>query len=231
MKHPLPFARRVANALLPRKQGPNTYYGKKVAEYVADRESDARWSAEAEVVSSLLAKMPKGLRVLDVPVGTGRFFAELAKVEAVVTAIDISNDMLKFAKKSAEAAGIAAVDFRRRPANRLSLQDASVDLALCIRFFGMLEVPLATAVIKEFRRVVQPQGTLVLYYPFRAELASSQEARASNKMAQKLESEILDLLAENGFELSERFLVGEVNDTAYAIGVFSSPPVVPTANS
>ena len=44
-------------------------------------------------------QLDKNLKIIDIPVGTGRFFSFYEANNYDVTAVDISNDMLKMAKK------------------------------------------------------------------------------------------------------------------------------------
>ncbi|MCL3883898.1 hypothetical protein [Marivita sp. GX14005] len=49
------------------------YYGGTAAKYDQVRQKQAWWHIEQEALGSLLDTLPKGLSVVDIPFGTGRF--------------------------------------------------------------------------------------------------------------------------------------------------------------
>lgn len=74
---------------------PNTYYGTKAANYDSERAHKDFWRKENAFVKEHVLKGP----VLDVPVGTGRYFDIYKSKGLDFLGIDISDDMLAQARK------------------------------------------------------------------------------------------------------------------------------------
>ncbi|HEY8542170.1 MAG TPA: class I SAM-dependent methyltransferase [Pseudothermotoga sp.] len=83
-------------------------------------------------------KLPKGSYILDVGCGTGRHSVELAKRGYNVTGIDISEEMLKEARKHCVEEGVAAEFIQADATNFIvdKLYDACI--CLCEGAFGLL---------------------------------------------------------------------------------------------
>jgi ubiquinone/menaquinone biosynthesis C-methylase UbiE len=79
--------------------GPRKYYGNVASGYDAKREKSEKWIQENRIVLEYLSTLDSGAKVLDVPVGTGRFvpYAEVRRFEYL--GVDISDDMIKEASK------------------------------------------------------------------------------------------------------------------------------------
>ncbi len=73
-----------------------------------------------------------GTSVLDVGTGTGRAALAMARIGAIVTAVDTSQEMLRVARSHAESAGLQ-VEFVSGDANELQFPDASFDLVISLR--------------------------------------------------------------------------------------------------
>lgn len=136
------------------------YVGRVAAGYDADRERQIKWAAEHRIVAELLAGLPAGATVLDVPVGTGRFLElyRLAGLEAI--GLDVSGDMLQVAR--AKVAPGQVVSLRRGNVLALDLADASVDVALCIRLLNMMEPQEMARALHELQRVARARVILSL---------------------------------------------------------------------
>lgn len=124
-----------------------------------DQEVNALIVLEEAYVNRLLAGVSY-TSVLDVGTRTGRYAIRLARNGAVVTAIDRSPEMLARARQAARNKGLA-IDFRQ-----ISLED---DLPFAAQRFDLLtcalmlcHVPNLGPVLREFARVLQPGGTLLL---------------------------------------------------------------------
>ena len=104
--------------------------------------------------------VPTGARVLDLGCGAGLDSLILAKrVEPIgrVVAIDFSEAMLTRARQAAAEAGVN-VTFHQADAERLPLDDASVDVAIVNGIFNLN--PARSEIFRELARVVRPDGNV-----------------------------------------------------------------------
>jgi SAM-dependent methyltransferase len=80
-----------------------SYIGTRARLYEKKRKNKRTWKKEQIIIFKFLEKISrihnKNLTVLDIPVGTGRFFKFYKKLDFLVTGIDISEDMLEQAEK------------------------------------------------------------------------------------------------------------------------------------
>ena len=99
--------------------------------------------------------------ILELAAGTGDtgfLAAERVGPSGRVISTDLSSGMLAAAKRRAAKLGVANVDFRTLDAERMDLEDASVDGALCR--WGYMLLPDPEAAFRETRRVLRPTGRL-----------------------------------------------------------------------
>jgi SAM-dependent methyltransferase len=108
----------------------------------------------------VLDALPPG-EVLDAACGTGRWASYLAERGHVVTGVDQSPAMLDLAR-----AKLPDARFLHGDLNRLPLDDASVDAAVCA--LSLVHVTDLTTAIGELARVVRPGGRVVVsdVHPF-----------------------------------------------------------------
>jgi len=100
-----------------------------------------------------------GARVLDVGTGTGRQAFAFAKKGYDVFGIDLSEDMLKEAKKNK---GYYSVKFEVADATNLPFEDNSFDVS-CVSFaLHDMILPVREKGLKEMVRVTRPKGTIVI---------------------------------------------------------------------
>ncbi len=108
-----------------------------------------------------------GNRVLEVGVGTGLALPHYAPSKRVV-GIDLSRDMLRRAQERVAAQRLRQVEgLIEMDAERMGFADASFDIAVAM--FTATVVPDARCLLREMRRVVRPEGTLLFVNHFRAE--------------------------------------------------------------
>ena len=124
----------------------------------ADRYDEHRPSYPADTVRWLLGDARD---VLDLGAGTGKLTAELVRLEARVTAVDPSADMLRVLHE--RMPGIAT---QVGTGERIPLADASVDLVTVAQAWHWVD-PAATSA--EVLRVLRPNGTLALIWNSRDE--------------------------------------------------------------
>jgi ubiquinone/menaquinone biosynthesis C-methylase UbiE len=126
------------------------YRGKMASGYEARRVKQQRWHIENDAVKYML----QGMRgtVLDVPCGSGRYFALYRKLGLKpVLAIDSSKEMLALAKE------------KLKPGQSLMFGDAtnlwpnnkSWDIAVCVRFLDLIDQDAMYIVLDELDRVTR----------------------------------------------------------------------------
>jgi ubiquinone/menaquinone biosynthesis C-methylase UbiE len=134
-------------------------YNQKIASsYEKDRVVEPIWAKEQDYVGNFINNVSSGQQLLDIPVGTGRFFSFYAKAGINVTGLDISENMLE------EASGKLAL-FENKENIRLAvdnitqlkLADASVDISICWRLFHLLPETTLVRAIGELSRVTKKQ--------------------------------------------------------------------------
>ena len=126
-----------------------------------DNLANARF--ERPVLRSLLPPVD-GLDVLDAGCAAGHHSAWLADHGARVTAIDLSPRMVERTRERLAGRGEALVHDLREPLAFLA--DGSIDVVVCSLTIHYLDDLLAA--LREFRRVLRPDGSLVLstHHPF-----------------------------------------------------------------
>jgi phosphatidylethanolamine/phosphatidyl-N-methylethanolamine N-methyltransferase len=100
----------------------------------------------------------RGKRILEVGVGTGKNIPYYP-VDAQVTAVDLSEEMLARARHRAHKLGVD-VDLRLMDAQALEFPDDTFDAALST--FVFCSVPDPVVGLRELRRVVRPDGQIFL---------------------------------------------------------------------
>ena len=129
-----------------------------------------RWAEEIERTSApvrewLLAALAPSLgdTVLEIAAGpgdTGLAAAPLVGEGGRIIFTDLVPAMVDIARRRGEALGMTNVEHRVMDAERLELEDRSVDGVLCR--FGYMLVPDCATALAEARRVLRPDGRLAL---------------------------------------------------------------------
>ena len=102
-----------------------------------------------------------GQTVLDIAAGTGDLgfmIAERLGEDGRVISTDFSPEMLEVAKRNGQSHGVSNVDFRVLDAERMDLDDDSVDGAVCRWGYMLMADPAAA--LNETRRVLRDGGAL-----------------------------------------------------------------------
>lgn len=128
----------------------------------------ARWRAtalggitervETRVVFELAGPL-KGKHVLDVGTGDGTYAIEAAERGAIVTALDLEQEMLDAAHARAVSRGVE-VTLQQGRAEQLPFEDASFDVVVAVTVLCF--VPDAQRAVREMARVLTPGGRVVL---------------------------------------------------------------------
>jgi len=98
-----------------------------------------------------------GQRGLDIGCGEGTNTRRVAALGARMTAVDISEAFLRYARE-AEAEDPLGVDYRRASAVDLPFPDGALDF--CTSFMCLMDLPEQDAAIAEAARVLRPGGFL-----------------------------------------------------------------------
>jgi hypothetical protein len=133
--------------------GADKYYGDVAAGYDAKREDNPKWHAEQKAMADLLARFPAGSHILDIPVGTGRYFDIYRQRKFIVTGMDKSTDMLDQALTKIKPEDY--IELHVGDVRRLMMQPKSVDIAVMSRLTRWLspeECTLAASNLMEVAR-------------------------------------------------------------------------------
>lgn len=162
------------------------------------------------------ASLSGGERVLEVAVGGGEFFAELARTPGVerCVGVDLSAPMLARARRSLVRGGVASADLCRADAVALPFGDAVFDILFNLYMMDLLLMEDVPAVLREFARVLAPGGRLIV-------LSMAQQMRLVNDVWMWLyrRSPVLTggcrplpvdgMLAQNGWEIKLRETISQ----------------------
>ena len=102
-----------------------------------------------------------GQTILDIAAGTGDLgfnVAERVGEEGRVISTDFAPEMVDVARRQSEARGLTNVEHREMDAERMDLEDDSVDGVVCRWGYMLMADPAAA--LKETRRVLRDGGTL-----------------------------------------------------------------------
>lgn len=177
------------------------YHDEKAGHYDAAREGGPSWTWEDEVVAAHLARVPAGMRVLDVPFGTGRFVPHYVRAGCHVVGVEVSADMLEGARR-AHGPDLEGFDLRLGDATALPLPDNDVDLAVCFRFLpGIVTAPQAARALCELSRVTRGEALILLKH--REDDAPRRWHDRWSRLGPRSPRQLRDLLASTGWDVVE----------------------------
>jgi ubiquinone/menaquinone biosynthesis C-methylase UbiE len=127
------------------------YLGATAQEYES-RRLDQKWVAEQAALEELLREVPKGSRILDAPVGTGRLIPLLAHRSLSVYGLDVSVDMLAEARAQADECH-DHVELCQGDLRNIPFHSDSFDLVICLRFLNWVNEEGVRRVVGELARV------------------------------------------------------------------------------
>jgi ubiquinone/menaquinone biosynthesis C-methylase UbiE len=159
--------------------------------------------------------------VLEVAVGTGLNLPTYPP-DVRVTGIDLSPAMLEIARARATEAG-REVDLREGDAHSLPFPDSSFDTVVCT--FSLCNIPDIERAVDEMKRVLKPEGRLVLVDHVRSE---SRPVYLAQKLIELISVRIdgdrmtrrpLDQVLAHGFDVRERerFRWGGIVERVFAV--------------
>lgn len=163
-----------------------------------------RWR-ETRAIHQLLAHLPHGIRVLDCPCGTGRWWPALVARSSTIVGADVSPAMLGHARARAQRHGLA-VELHEADAEDLPFADGEFDAVFSYALTKHLPRPEQYQVLSELGRVARtsvlcsfPVFTRVSYELWRRRYAPDQ------RESELLLPEELDAMASRaGLAVQER---------------------------
>ena len=131
-------------------QGADKYTGDVAAGYDKKRESQKKWHDEDRIIKEYLSDLPSMTKILDIPIGTGRFIPYYQERKFQVIGADVSSDMLAEASMKVESDLIQLYhgDVRKIPA-----ADNEFHTALMIRLTRWLSPPDCILALQQLQRV------------------------------------------------------------------------------
>ena len=137
----------------PLMQGADKYHGAVVDNYEDKRSQQPRWIAEQNIIETALDVLPNESVVLDVPIGTGRFFEAIRRSQHKLIGVDVSDDMLKTAQSKIQDGDKTMLI--KGPVWQTGLDDQSVDVSVMCRLTRWLNPDERKAALMELQRVTK----------------------------------------------------------------------------
>ena len=162
--------------------------------------------AYKKVVNFVAQKIPQNSSVIEIAGGTGEFSIAVAKTAKKVVCSDISENMLKVAKRKAKKQGFVNISFEIRNIYEIAEQDESFDFVLAPQVLHLLDNPkLAAAELRRICRksVILPQCLLKNCSKFAKLKVSIWRLFGFNDKIQLDLEDYKKFLAEIGFENCE----------------------------
>jgi ubiquinone/menaquinone biosynthesis C-methylase UbiE len=116
-------------------------------------------SKQWEIILKELVSGSPGRLALDIGTGRGHFAVYLARLGFFVTGIDLSENMISYARQNAACHNLG-IDFQTGDAEELEFEDNTFDVVVSRNLLWTLPSP--DKALKEWRRVLKPGGTLVM---------------------------------------------------------------------
>ncbi len=182
----------------------DTYYDRRAQNYDKRRSRQEWWHVEQREMKSLLESLPRGLKVVDVPFGTGRFVPYYAELGYDIYGLDASDHMIDAARAPLgelfNACTTAVGD-----AAELPFEDGAFDLLVSTRFLrDIIVFSHARRVLAEFARVTSKYAIIQLGNTIQGHETPADDEIMSSKMSMEA---VDDLLTANGLIPAERRLV------------------------
>jgi ubiquinone/menaquinone biosynthesis C-methylase UbiE len=199
------------------------YYGARARNYDRDRKNQQQWEIEFAAVESVASLLPQGSRVLDLPVGSGRFIPIFERRRFKVTGMDISVDMLSEAKKKVRSSDVNLV---RGDSTRIDFPANTFDLVVCFRFLqSILPFDEAKKSILEFARVTRKLVLLHLEIALRSDTSSTEFPDDQVTMGARFsEEELRNFLSDCGLQMEEVYELN-LQDSSMSAAVLCSKSV------
>ncbi len=159
-------AKKFSNSLKSLFSDSNLYNTDYYSHLKEEFESLTCWAKDRiKNVITLAGPIKKGQKVLDLGCGIGTFTIEFSKLGALATGVDSSREALKTARRLAALQGQTKAKFLLADATRLPIKKNQYDLVVCADFIEHLNQEDYLKLLAEARRVLKPEGKLLIYTP------------------------------------------------------------------
>lgn len=157
------------------------YKGDIAATYLEKRAHKPGWHLESLALASFISSMPSGLKVLDVPFGTGRFMPIYTAKQWQVTGADISEEMLVTARRYNPKKIVQYTELRG-DVLEIPFHVDEFDVVVSYRFLGyILTVEKAEQTIRKLASVTKSYMICSLQY-----LLEGASSGAEDKMGHRM---------------------------------------------
>jgi len=153
----------------------------------SNRPSVLDWKARLIPSRAIAQSLPAGpLKILDLCCGSGRASIHIAasNPESEVTGIDLSPAALKGAEYKIRRRGLSNMSVRTMSADSLSFADGEFDAAVVSMGLHEMEPQAMRRALAEIRRVLNGEGTLLIFDYTRPNLLERIPLRAFIKMVE-----------------------------------------------
>lgn len=174
----------------------DVYYGDCAENYITRRLQKDYWHLEQDVVEKLVNELPEGVRILDVPFGTGRFVPFYRRKNLDVYGLDASADMIRIAEQELRE-DFANCTISVGDAADLPYEDGFFHVIVCFRFLShIVSLTDARRILSELTRVCRRE--LLLQFRVRHDDAPAapwpaEDEAMSDRLNQRQITEILRL--------------------------------------
>ncbi|MGB0959613.1 MAG: class I SAM-dependent methyltransferase [Halocynthiibacter sp.] len=182
------------------------YYDKTANNYDKRRKKQEWWHVEQDEMKVLLDQLPKNLKVVDIPFGTGRFVKDYMERGYEVHGLDASGDMIEASRQSIGDL-LDQCDTQVGDATNLPYEDREFDLLVSTRFlrdiilFGQSKKAMA-----EFSRVTKQYAIIQLGHTIEGGRIPEDDETMHSCMS---EAQLIQYLAYNSFRILDKRLVKE----------------------
>ncbi len=181
------------------------YYGRTAKLYQKKREKGSLWHTEQRLMEEILGTLPNGLKVLDVPFGTGRFVPYYIEHEYEIYGLDASNEMIAQSKVELGDEAFAKCNVQTGTSNKLPYGDKEFDLVSSCRFLrDIIRFGPGKETLAEFARVAKTYAIIQMGQEITPtdDYPKDNERKGSRLSGAQLEA----LLDQIGFKIHEKHL-------------------------
>lgn len=179
------------------------YYGRAAKLYQKKRERGTLWHIEQEAVADMLGGLPDGLKVVDVPFGTGRFVPYYIEHGYEIYGLDASNEMIAQSKEELGAETYGKCHLEVGYSTELPYEDKQFDLVVSSRFLrDIIHFGPGKKTLREFARVTKSYAIIQMGQQIDP---TDDYPKDNERMGSRLTgAEIEALLDETGFVLKDK---------------------------